>query len=105
MCPDWPLPPIWPEDLPLIRELLTPEECAALLRRTVQVLPNGPLLDRPQARPPSPDTHSPYRLSAMEAWWEKAGNPQGFVAFVGGCAILAVLLIVLAATGFRQARR
>ncbi len=39
MCHDWPKPPIWPEDLPLIRELL---------RRTVQVLPNGPLLDYKQ---------------------------------------------------------
>ena len=33
-------------DLPLIRELLTDEEYAELLRRMVQVLPNGPLLDR-----------------------------------------------------------
>ena len=32
------------EDLPLIRELLTDEEYAELLRRMVQVLPNGPLL-------------------------------------------------------------
>ena len=37
-----PQPPIWPEDLPLIRELLTDEEYAALLKRMVQVLPNGP---------------------------------------------------------------
>ncbi len=39
----------WPEDLPLIRELLTDEEYAELLRRMVQVVPNGPLLDYPQA--------------------------------------------------------
>ncbi len=39
MCHDWPKPPIWPEDLPLIRELLTDEEYAELLRRMVQVLP------------------------------------------------------------------
>ena len=45
----WPKPPIWPEDLPLIRELLTDEEYAELLRRMVQVLPNGPLLDYKQA--------------------------------------------------------
>ena len=31
------------------RELLTDEEYAELLRRMVQVLPNGPLLDYPQA--------------------------------------------------------
>ncbi len=36
-------------DLPLIRELLTDEEYAELLRRTAQALPNGPLLDYPQA--------------------------------------------------------
>ena len=46
---EWPKPPIWPEDLPLIRELLTDEEYAELLTRTVQVVPNGPLLDHPQA--------------------------------------------------------
>ena len=38
-----------PADLPLIRELLTDEEYAELLRRVVQVLPNGPLLDYTQA--------------------------------------------------------
>ncbi len=43
--PQRPQPPIWPEDLPLIRELLTDEEYAELLRRMVHVLPNGPLLD------------------------------------------------------------
>ncbi len=48
MCHDWPKPPIWPDDLPLIRELLTDEEYAELLRRAVQVLPNGPLLDYSQ---------------------------------------------------------
>ena len=36
-----------PKDLPLIRELLTDEEYAELLRRMVQV--NGPLLDYKQA--------------------------------------------------------
>ncbi len=30
MCYDWPKPPIWPEDLPLIRELL---RSAAAIRR------------------------------------------------------------------------
>ncbi len=35
--------------MPLIRELLTDEEYAELLRRTVHVLPNGPLLDYQQA--------------------------------------------------------
>ncbi len=43
----WPKPPIWPEDLPLIRELLTDEEYAELLRRMAQVY--GPLLDCWQA--------------------------------------------------------
>ncbi len=33
---DWPKPPIWPDDLPLIRELLTDEEYAELLRRMVR---------------------------------------------------------------------
>ena len=42
----WPKPPIWSEDLPPIRELLTEEEFEELLRRMVQVVPNGPLLDR-----------------------------------------------------------
>ncbi len=41
-------PPIWPEDLPLIRELLTDEEYAERLRGMVHVLPNGVLLDYPQ---------------------------------------------------------
>ena len=49
MCHDWPMPPIWPEDLPLIRQLLTDEEYAELLRRIVQILPNGLLLDYRQA--------------------------------------------------------
>ena len=43
MCHLWPKLPIWPEDLPLIRELLTDEEYAELLRR--MVMSNGPLLD------------------------------------------------------------
>ncbi len=33
MCHDWPKPPTWPKDLPLIRELLTDQEYAELLRR------------------------------------------------------------------------
>ncbi len=33
------------KDLPLIQELLTDDEHAELLRRMVQVVPNGPLLD------------------------------------------------------------
>ena len=41
----WPRPPIRREDLPLIRQLLTPDEYAALLRRLVHVLPDGPLVD------------------------------------------------------------
>ncbi len=42
MCYDnWPLPPIWPDDLPLIRELLTDDEYAELLRRMVQLLPGA----------------------------------------------------------------
>ncbi len=45
--------------------------------------------------PRSPDIH--IFPSAMDAWWEKVGNPRVFVAFVGGGAILPVLLIVLAA--------
>ena len=31
--PDWPRPPILPEHLPLIRELLSPAEYAVLLNR------------------------------------------------------------------------
>ena len=46
----WAKPPIWPDDQPLIRELLTDEEYAELLGRMVQVLPNGLLLDRRLAR-------------------------------------------------------
>ncbi len=49
----WPIPPIWPEDLPLICELLTDEEYAELLRRMVQVLPNGPLLNYKTVPEPS----------------------------------------------------
>ncbi len=45
---DWPRPPIRPEDLPLIRELLTDGEYAELLRKMVRILPNGPLLDYTQ---------------------------------------------------------
>ncbi len=35
--------------MPLIRQLLSDEEYAELLRRMVPVVPNGPLLDYPQA--------------------------------------------------------
>ncbi|NIN68039.1 MAG: hypothetical protein GTO63_25705, partial [Anaerolineae bacterium] len=45
MLTDWPKPPIWPEDLPLIRQLLTEEEFEELLRQLVWVLPDGPLLE------------------------------------------------------------
>lgn len=41
---DWPKPPIWPKDLPLIRQLMTEEGYATLLRRLVWTLPGGPLL-------------------------------------------------------------
>ncbi len=44
MCHDWPKAPIWPDDLPLIRELLTDEECAELLKRLAQV----PVIDTVQ---------------------------------------------------------
>ncbi len=40
--PDWPQPPIWPEDLPLIRELMTEDEYAELCQRLSQ-LPDGSL--------------------------------------------------------------
>ncbi len=40
---DWPKLPIWPEDLPLIRQLMTDDEFAVLLRRLVQVLADRPL--------------------------------------------------------------
>ena len=53
----WPKPPIRPEDLSLICELLTEEEFAELLRRLVQVLPNCPLLDYRQG------LHAPSRSS------------------------------------------
>ena len=62
MCHDWPKPPIWPEHLPLIRELLTDEEYAELLRRLVQVLPNGPLLDYRQV-------FGEHELKAPNAAW------------------------------------
>ena len=32
-APEWPLPPIRPEDLPLIRGLLSPEDYRKLLKR------------------------------------------------------------------------
>ena len=42
---EWPKPPIWLEDLPTVRALLTDEEFALMLRRLVVVLPYGPLVD------------------------------------------------------------
>ena len=39
---DWPIPPIWPEDLPLIQTLLTAEEWERLRAGLVHVLPDGP---------------------------------------------------------------
>jgi len=36
----WPLPPLWPDDLDKIRELLSPQEWAELERRLVH-LPDG----------------------------------------------------------------
>jgi hypothetical protein len=32
--PDWPRLPIWPDDLPTLRDLMTEEEYAELLERT-----------------------------------------------------------------------
>jgi hypothetical protein len=43
---DWPKPPIWPEDLEMIRQLMTGAEYVALLRRLIHVLPDGPLVDQ-----------------------------------------------------------
>ena len=40
-----PEPPIWREDLQSIRELTTPEEFEALLKRLVHIEPVGPLHD------------------------------------------------------------
>ena len=45
---DWPKPPIWREDLDKIRELMTPEEYKALLKRLVHIEPDGPLVDTRQ---------------------------------------------------------
>ncbi len=39
---DWPEPLIWPEDLPLIRELLSDDGVEELLPTLVCVLPDGP---------------------------------------------------------------
>lgn len=50
MLEDWPKPPIWPEYLPLIRQLLTEQENEELLSRLVWVLPDGALLERSDAR-------------------------------------------------------
>ena len=57
MCDAWPKPPIRPDDLPLIRELLTDEEYAELIKRMVQVLPNG---KPPRQHPTDPGALSPY---------------------------------------------
>ena len=42
--PEWPQPPIWPEDVQLIRELLSAEEWERVSTRLVHVLPDGPLV-------------------------------------------------------------
>ena len=47
---DWPKPPIWPEDLPLIRELLTDEEYAELLKRMVHVVRGPGARERQEVR-------------------------------------------------------
>ena len=49
MCHNWPKLPIWPDSIPLMRELLTDGEYEALLRRLVRVLPDGELVDYRQA--------------------------------------------------------
>ena len=72
---NWPLPPIWPEDLPLIREPLTDEEYARLLRRLVQV--NGPLLDRrlaSRAETESPERRSDARSCQAEVTARSCGS-------------------------------
>ena len=82
MCHDWPKPPIWPEDLPLIRELLTDEKYAELLKRMIQVLPNGPLLDYRKAfsrRPPR--THQ-VLLRGVVAPYERRGSSRSVRALV-----------------------
>ena len=33
---EWPLPPVWPEDLPKVRALLTPQEYQALIERDLR---------------------------------------------------------------------
>ena len=68
MCyQNWPIPPIWPEDLPLIRELLTEEEYPELLRRMVQVLPNAPLLDYSQVFA-EPELKAPNAAGTLGAY-------------------------------------
>ena len=68
MCHDWPKPPIWPEDLPLIRDLLTDEEYAELLRR--MVMSNGPLLDYKQA-------FGEQKTESPERRWDAQGFMHG----------------------------
>lgn len=41
--------PIWPEDLPQIRQLLSDEERQGLLMRLIHCLPDGSLVDQWQA--------------------------------------------------------
>ena len=68
MCHDWPKPPIWPEDLPLSRELLTDEEYAELLKRMVQVVPHGP---RPPGRHLGADEEVAQRRDPRASWQER----------------------------------
>ena len=56
----WPVPPIWPQDLPLIAELLGPDEYERLLT-TLVVGPTGALV-RPSSRLPAL-SHSAWSLS------------------------------------------
>ena len=37
---EWPKPPMWREDLDKIRELMTPEEFEALMRKLVHIEPD-----------------------------------------------------------------
>jgi len=41
----WPQPPIWPQDLPIVGELLDEDAMEALRRRLVHLFPRGPLVD------------------------------------------------------------
>jgi hypothetical protein len=46
---DWPTPPIWPDDLGDVRELLTEEEWRKLLRRDWSPWPLGEVAAPPKA--------------------------------------------------------